>query len=319
MTSTHAVALGIALGCVNHAEAEPVDDPLPSWNDGAPKRALLELVGRVTTPGSPDYVRPAERVAVFDNDGTLWAEQPMYAQADFLSEHGVLGGTAEDFATRVEAWISIARNPVTGCRYIDMVYQPQLELLAYLRGHGFRVFIVTGGGAAFVRPWSERVYGIGRERVIGSRPRLVYEVIAGRGQVVRVRKPDLIDNGPDKPVGIEQGIGRRPILAFGNSDGDYEMLEYTTTAPGPRLGLLLHHTDAVREWAYDRWSLVGRLARALDDAPVHGWIVVDMRRDWRTVFPPPETSSWPRTRNQTSSSSSETTSESGISPVTAQE
>jgi hypothetical protein len=264
-----------------------VTDPLPSWTESPAKHAIVTFVARVATPGSKDFLPPPERVAVFDNDGTLWAEQPAYVETVFASERpGALGGTSERFEWNVLAWIAIARNPLTGRRYTEMVYQPQLELLAYLRANGFAVFVVTGSDAAFVRAWSERVYGIPRERVIGSRPRLTYEVIAGYGEVVRARDRDLAVDGPGKPVGIEQGIGRRPILAFGNSDGDYEMLEYTTTPPGARLGLILHHTDAVREWAYDRTSRVGRLSRALDDAPARGWIVVDMRRDWRVVFPP---------------------------------
>jgi phosphoserine phosphatase len=275
------VGVALALGAANG----PGADPLPSWSDSRAKRAILGFVARVTGPG-PDHVPPAERIAVFDNDGTLWPEQPMYVQKAFVLDRlrAPVGGTTEEFEAAVDDWISTARHPRTGRLYTDMVYTPMRELMAYLRANGFSIYIVTGGGAEFVRPWVERVYGIPRDHVIGSWVKLAYERRDGRGVVVRQPAVDVINDGPGKPIGIERVIGRRPILAFGNSDGDYEMLEYTTTARGPRLGLILHHTDAARECAYDRASHTGRLARALDDAPAHGWIVVDMRRDWRVVF-----------------------------------
>jgi phosphoserine phosphatase len=276
------VGVGVALGAANG----PGTDPLPSWNDGRVKRAILGFVARVTAPG-PDHVPPAERIAVFDNDGTLWPEQPMYVQKAFALDPmraASVGATTKEFEDAVAHWIATARHPQTGRLYTDMVYAPMRELMAYLRANGFSIYIVTGGGAEFVRPWVERVYGIPRDHVIGSWVKLAYERRDGRGVLVRQPAVDFITDGPGKPIAIEHVIGRRPILAFGNSDGDYEMLEYTTTAGGPRLGLILHHTDAAREWAYDRASHTGRLARALDNAPAHGWIVVDMRRDWRVVF-----------------------------------
>lgn len=302
-------------------------DPLPSWNDTPTKRALVGFVARVTQSGSPGFVPPAERIATFDNDGTLWAEQPMYFQAMFIfdrirtlaAEHpewkdqepyasvlkgdlkaALAGGerallemamathagrNTEAFEGIVREWISTARHPKTGRHYTDMVYQPMLELLAFLRAHGFKTFIVSGGGIEFMRPWAERVYGIPPEQIVGSSIRTRYEVRDGKPELVRLAELNFIDDKAGKPVGIQQHIGRRPVLAFGNSDGDFEMLEWATAGAGPRLGLVLHHTDGEREWAYDRESAVGRLSRALDEAPKRGWAVVDMKRDWGKVFP----------------------------------
>jgi phosphoglycolate phosphatase-like HAD superfamily hydrolase len=302
-------------------------DPLPSWNGGATRTAIAEFVGRVTQEGGPDYVPPADRIAVFDNDGTLWSEQPMYVQLAFVldrvkalapqhpewkdqqpfkaalegdmkalaesGEHGLLelvmathaGNTTEEFAAIVKDWLAAARHPKTGRPYTEMVYQPMLELLAYLRDNGFKTFIVSGGGIEFMRPWAEAVYGIPPEQVIGSSIKTKYEVRDGKPALVRLPELNFIDDKAGKPVGINQHIGRRPIAAFGNSDGDFQMLEWTTAGGGARLGLIVHHDDAEREYAYDRNSAIGRLDRGLDEAPQRGWVVVSMKNDWERVFP----------------------------------
>jgi len=318
------VGLLVAAGVASPAFAA---DPLPSWNDGAAKQAIVTFVERVTRSGSPDFVPVAERIATFDNDGTLWAEQPFYFQLAFAldrvkalaprhpewkeqepfasllkgdvaralagGEHALLeivmaahaGTTTEEFDAIVREWTETARHPKTGRLYTEMVYQPMVELLGYLRANGFKTFIVSGGGIEFMRPWTERVYGIPPEQVVGSSIETKYEMRDGVPVLVRLPKLDFVDDKAGKPVGIQSHIGRRPLMAFGNSDGDFEMLEWTTAGPGPRFGLIVHHTDAEREWAYDRESSVGRLERALDAAPARGWTVVDMRRDWRTVWP----------------------------------
>jgi phosphoglycolate phosphatase-like HAD superfamily hydrolase len=302
-------------------------DPLPSWNDGNARAAILSFVARVTTHGGPAFVPPAERIAVFDNDGTLWGEQPMYFQAFFVfdrvkalapqhpewkakepfasvlkgdvtsalagGERALLemamathaGTTTEGFERIVGDWIATAKHPKTGRLYTEMVYQPMLELLAYLRANGFKTFIVSGGGIEFMRPWAERVYGVPPEQVIGSSVKARYEVRDGRPVLLRLPELNFIDDKEGKPVGIQQHIGRRPIAAFGNSDGDFQMLEWTTAGPGPRLALLVHHDDATREAAYDRESAIGRLARGLDEAGRRGWVVASIARDWKTVFP----------------------------------
>ncbi len=301
--------------------------PLPSWNDGSARKAIISFVARVTTESGPGYVPPSERIAVFDNDGTLWSEQPMYVQFAFAldrvkalapahpewkstqpfkaalegdasalaasGERGLLhlimathaGNTTEEFEEIVNTWITRARHPKTGRLYTEMVYQPMLELLAYLRANGFKTFIVSGGGVEFMRPWAERVYGIPPEQVIGSSIKTRYEVRDGRPVLLRLPELNFIDDKEGKPIGIHQHIGRRPIAAFGNSDGDFQMLEWTTAGPGPRLGLLVHHDDGVREVAYDRESAIGRLARGLDEAGQRGWVVASMKNDWRLVFP----------------------------------
>jgi len=302
-------------------------DPLPSWNDTAPKKALVAFVEKVTKPGSPDFVPVAERIATFDNDGTLWAEQPMYFQLLFAldrvkalaSQHPewkgeepfssllrgdvkatLAGGepaitrivmathaemTTEEFHTIVSAWIDTARHPVTKRLYTEMVYQPMLELLAYLRANSFKTFIVSGGGIDFMRPWTEKVYGIPPEQVIGSTIKTKFEIRDGVPVLVRLPELDFIDDKQGKPIGIQQHIGRRPIAVFGNSDGDLEMFQWTTAGAGPRLAVIVHHTDAEREWAYDRESTIGPPDKALDQAKTKGWTVVDMKRDWRVIFP----------------------------------
>jgi hypothetical protein len=304
------------------------DDPLPSWKEGPPRQAILDFVAKVTGEGSPDFVRAEDRIAVFDNDGTLWCEQPVYVQAVFvrdrvqalapehpewertqpfkallegdrktlteLGERGMVdlvlathaGMTDADFARLVRDWMASARHPRFDRPYTRCVYQPMLEVLGYLRANGFRTYIVSGGGVEFMRAWSAPVYGVPPEQVIGSTIGTRYELRGEQPVLVRLPEVDFIDDKAGKPVAIGKFIGKRPIAAFGNSDGDYEMLRYVTAGPGARLGLIVHHTDAEREYAYDRDSHVGRLARALDEAPQRGWTVVDMRRDWRQVFSP---------------------------------
>jgi len=302
-------------------------DPLPSWSDGPAKKAITDFVRRVTTPGGQEFVAPSERIAVFDNDGTLWCEQPMYFQLAFAidrvkalapahpewkdkepfkailagdvkaalagGEKAILevvaathsGMTTEEFEKAVKEWAATAKHPKLGRLYTECVYQPQLELLAYLRANGFKTFIVSGGGIDFMRPWAERVYGIPPEQVIGSRAKVKLEVRDGKPVLVKEAGIDLVDDGAGKPVGIYQGIGRRPILAFGNSDGDLQMLQYTAGGEGARLALIVHHDDAEREVAFDRASHIGRLDKALDEAAAKGWTVVSMKREWKAVFP----------------------------------
>lgn len=301
-------------------------EPLPSWNDTAPRKAIIAFVEKVTKEGSPDFVPPAERIAVFDNDGTLWAEQPAYFQLLFVfdrvkalasqhpewketepfasllkgdlkavaaaGEKGALtllaathaGLTTDEFAKTVTDWITTAKHPQTGRLFTEMVYQPMLELLGYLRANGFKTFIVSGGGIEFMRPWAERVYGIPPEQVVGSSLKLKFEIRDGKPVLVKLPEIDLIDDKEGKPVGIQSHIGRRPVAAFGNSDGDLAMLQWTTAGSGARFALIVHHTDAEREWAYDRTSSIGKLDRALDEAAAKGWTVVSMKDDWNNIF-----------------------------------
>ena len=301
-------------------------DPLPSWNDGPAKQALFAFVAAVTEEGGKDYVPPSERIAVFDNDGTLWVEQPIYTQAAFLfdrvkelaprhpewkttqpfqaalagdmkgvaasGQKGLLdlvlathtGVTAEEFTGLVTKWLGTARHPRFGRPYTELVYQPQLELLRYLRASGFKTFIVSGGGIEFMRPWSERIYGVPPEQVVGSSVKTKFQTKGGKPALVRIPKLNFVNDKAGKPVGIYEHIGRRPILAFGNSDADMQMIQYTKAGKGRRLGLFLHHTDGDREYAYDRKSHVGTLDKALDQAEANDWIVVDMKNDWKTVF-----------------------------------
>ncbi|MCF7983782.1 MAG: haloacid dehalogenase-like hydrolase [Thiohalocapsa sp.] len=302
-------------------------DPLPSWNDGAAKTAITEFVAAVADPEHADYVAPSERIAVFDNDGALWVEQPIYTQLAFVLERlktmapqhpewqeqqpfkaalagdmdsvgdagmeGLMqllmathaGMSTDEFAAVATDWLATARHPRFERPYTELVYQPTLELLDYLRANGFKTFIVSGGGIAFMRPWTERVYGIPPEQVVGSQIALKYSTDLGTPVIMRKPEIAFIDDKAGKPVGIQRHIGRRPIFAWGNSDGDYQMLQWTTAGDGRRLGMLLHHDDAEREYAYDRDSHVGRLDRGLDDAAGKGWVVVSMQRDWGSVFP----------------------------------
>lgn len=307
--------------------ASAQDDPLPSWNDGPTKEAIVGFVEKVTEEGGPDYVRPEDRIATFDNDGTLWAEKPVYFQLLFAidrvkqlaPEHpewkdkqpfnaaiegdmktlaaSGLKGIAElvmashagmspaEFQKIAGDWLATAKHPRFKRPYTDLVYQPMLELLSYLRDNGFTTYIVSGGGIEFVRNFSESKYGIPPAQVVGSSIKTKYEVVDGVPTLIRLPEMNFINDKDGKPVGINQYIGQRPIFASGNSDGDYQMLEWTTAGEGPRFGLILHHTDAEREYAYDRDSSVGRLNKALDDAPSKGWVVIDMKKDWKTVFP----------------------------------
>ena len=303
------------------------DEPLPSWYDGAAKTAIVDFVARVTDKSSPHYVPPQARIATFDNDGTLWAEQPLYFQLTFALDRvrtlapkhpewkekepfksvltgdlaGVLAGgetallqlvmathagmTTDEFEQVVKDWIATARHPRFDRPYTECVYQPMLELLSYLRANGFKTWIVSGGGIEFMRPWAERVYGIPPEQVVGSSIKTKFEIRDGSPVLVRLAEVNFIDDKAGKPVGINQHIGRRPILAFGNSDGDLQMLQWTAAGHGARLMLLVHHTDAEREWAYDRESAIGRLDKALDEAKRREWTVVDMKKDWEFIFP----------------------------------
>lgn len=319
------VALALVFAAATAALA--ADDPLPSWNDGAAKASIIAFVDKVTTDGSPDFVPVEARIATFDNDGTLWSEQPIYFQIAFavdrlkvmaaadpaiaenatvkavlsgdraklaaIGEKGLLeivamthaGMSVDDFTSIVRAWLASARHPRFDRPYTDLVYQPMLELLAYLRERGFKTFIVSGGGIDFMRPWAPAAYGIPPEQIVGSSGKTQWQLVGDRPSIMKLPEVDFIDDGPGKPLGIERFIGRRPVFAAGNSDGDLQMLQWTTLDSGPRFALIVHHTDAVREWAYDRDSVVGRLDKALDEAPKRGWLVVDMKDDWKVIYP----------------------------------
>jgi phosphoglycolate phosphatase-like HAD superfamily hydrolase len=300
-------------------------DPLPSWNEGSTKQSILDFVRGVTTAGEPYFVTPEERIAVFDNDGTLWSEQPFYLQVAFVfdrmkamaPEHpewkdnplytAVLAGdmktvaaggvkgllelatithagmTTEEFAKIAADWIASARHPKFDRLYTDVIYQPMLELLAYLRANGFKTFIVSGGGVEFMRVFAEKVYGIPPEQVIGSSIVTKFEMVDGVPVLMRLPELNFMDDNVGKPVAINMHIGRRPIAAFGNSDGDLQMLQWTSGGTGSRFGLLVHHTDPLREYAYDV-SPLGKLEVALTEAAAKGWTVVDMKNDWNRVF-----------------------------------
>jgi phosphoserine phosphatase len=302
-------------------------EPLPSWNEGPTKSAITSFVARVTTAGSPDFIKPEDRIATFDNDGTLWCEQPMYFQLMFAldrikamapqhpewketepfksvldgdmrglvasGEKGLIelvavthaGMSTDEFNALVTDWLKTAKHPKYDRPYDQLVYQPMLELLAYLRDNGFKTYIVSGGGVEFMRAFAEDAYGIPPEQVIGSTGVTKFEIRDGKPVLLKEPKINFVDDGPGKPVAINQVIGRRPVMAFGNSDGDQQMLEWTTAGDGPRFGLLVHHTDAEREYAYDRKSHIGKLDTALDEASAKGWTVVDMKNDWQTIFP----------------------------------
>ncbi|MDD2738840.1 MAG: HAD family hydrolase [Methylomonas lenta] len=304
-----------------------VIDPMPSWNNVPAKADIIKFVNDVSQIDSINYVPVAERIAVFDNDGTLWSEQPLYAQLAFAldrvkataaqhpewteqepfksvlagdmkavmagGEHALLklimvthaGMTTEEFAQTVKDWLATAKHPKYNRPYTELVYQPMLELLTYLRYNGFQTYIVSGGGIEFMRPWTERIYGIPPEQVIGSSIKTQFELRDGKPILLRLPEVDFIDDKDGKPVAINKFIGRRPIAAFGNSDGDLQMLQWTTAGDGSRFGLLIHHTDADREAAYDRQSSIGRLDKALDEAGQKGWTVVDMKTDWQQIFP----------------------------------
>ncbi len=304
-------------------------DPLPSWHEGAAKDRIRDFITRATTAGGPDFVVPAERIAVFDNDGTLWSEQPLCVQLAFALDRvkqmapqhpewrtqppfqAVLendldavaaggdrallellmathaGTTTDEFQALARDWLTRARHPRFQRRYDELVYRPMLELLDYVRANGFRTFIISGGGIEFIRTFAERVYGIPPEQVLGSSQKTKFEIRDGKPVLVRLPEIDFFDDKEGKPVGINHFIGRRPIAAFGNSDGDLAMLQWTVAGEGARLALLVHHTDAEREFAYDRQAVSGHLDRALDEARQRGWVVVDMKNDWKTVYGEP--------------------------------
>jgi phosphoserine phosphatase len=303
------------------------NEPLPSWNDTSAKYDIISFVEKVTRKDSVDYVAPTERIAVFDNDGTLWGEQPLYFQAIYAFDrvkamapehpewkdkepfasvlkgdlHGALAGgekallelvmathagmTTEEFSSSVHEWITTAKHPKTGRLYTDMIYQPMLELLDYLRANQFKTFIVSGGGIEFMRVFAEEVYGVPSEQVIGSSIRTKFEMRDDGPVLVRLPELNFIDDKEGKPVAINQHIGHRPLAAFGNSDGDLQMLQWTCSSDGARLCLIVHHTDSEREWAYDRESHIGRLDQALNEATKNNWTVVDMKTNWKQIYP----------------------------------
>ena len=317
-------------GCRATQPAGPqtIADPLPGWNDSPAKKAITDFVAKVTKEGSADFVPVAERIATFDNDGTLWSEQPIYFQFAFALDRikalapqhpewkrkqpfkGVLEGDmkalfasgekglvellitthtgmpTDEFHKAVADWLATARHPRFNRPYTDLVFQPMLELLTYLRANGFKTFIVSGGTVEFMRVWTERIYGIPPEQVVGSSFVTKFEMRKdGKPVLFREPKIDFFDDGPGKPVGIQKFIGRRPIMSFGNSDGDQQMLEWTAAGSGARLICLVHHTDSDREWAYDRNSHIGKLDKALDEATARGWVVVDMKQNWKVIYP----------------------------------
>jgi hypothetical protein len=317
-------ALSVALAIV---PLLAIANPLPSWNDSGARATIIEFVESVTDPASDAYVTPADRIAVFDNDGTLWSEKPIYFQGLFAidrlremaaededilrsdvlraavqgdlakvaaaGEAGLLeilaithsGLTVDSFVAASRDWMAGARHPGTGMAYDDMVYQPMLELLRYLRDEGFSTWIVSGGGLHFIRAFAEQAYNIPPQQVIGTTGKASYVVTDGEPAIMKDPSIFFIDDKAGKPLAIDARIGKRPILAAGNSDGDFQMLEWTTSGEGPRLGILIHHTDGEREFAYDRDSHVGRLARGLDEGPDRGWLTVDMSKDWARIWP----------------------------------
>jgi phosphoglycolate phosphatase-like HAD superfamily hydrolase len=302
-------------------------DILPSWKEGKSKQSIVNFVTIVTSEGSKDFVPESERIATFDNDGTLWAEQPMYFQLLFAvdrvkalasehpewkdkqpfaailkgdlknalagGEHSILelvmathaGMTTEEFKNIVKDWIMTARHPISKRLYSEMVYQPMIELLSYLRENGFKTYIVSGGGTDFMRAFAQNVYGIPPEQVIGSTGKLKFEINNGKPELIKLPSVDFIDDKEGKPINIQKIIGRRPIAAFGNSDGDLQMLQWTAAGTGARLCMYVHHTDSEREWSYDRTSSIGRLDKGLDEAKSKNWLVVDMKNDWKNIFP----------------------------------
>ena len=324
LAALFASAAGVTMSALDPVRAQ--NGPLPSWNEGSARQSILDFVAAVTREGSPDFVPAPERIATFDNDGTLWCEHPMYVQLAFAldrvktlaplhpdwkrrqpfkaviegdmralaasGEKGLVeliavthaGMSTDEFTKIVSEWLGTARHPRFHKPYTELVYQPMLELLAYLRANGFKTFIVSGGGIEFMRPWSEPVYGVPPEQVVGSSIKTRFEMRDGRPTLFRLAEINFVDDKTGKPIGINEHIGRRPIAAFGNSDGDLEMLQWTTMSGGRRLGLIVHHTDAEREYAYDRDAHFGKLDTALDAALLNKWAVVDMKKDWNRIF-----------------------------------
>ena len=318
---------GPCLGLIILAFPAYAQDPLPSWNEGKSKQQILDFVKDVTTASSSNFIPPGERIATFDNDGTLWSEQPAYFQLLFAIDRvkalapnhpewkeqqpfksvlendmaalaasgtkGLLqlvmashaGMTTAEFEKIVQDWLATAKHPRFKRPYTDLVYQPMLELLDYLRANAFKTYIVSGGGIEFMRPWVEQVYGIPPEQVVGSSIKTKFTVRDGTPVIVRLPEIDFIDDKAGKPIAIHKFIGRRPIAAIGNSDGDLQMLQWTAAGKGRQLMIIVRHTDPDREWAYDRKSTIGRLDKALDEANARGWTVVDMKKDWNVIYP----------------------------------
>lgn len=316
-----------SLNTENAEKEPPVETNLESWMEGESASKIQDFVKKTTTKGSPEFIPEKDRIAVFDNDGTLWGEQPFYFQLayslDFIQKHapnhpdwakdpilkaamngdieGVMAGgekglieivmkshagmTEDQFDEAVRNWLATSKHPQTGKAYNQMIYQPMVELLEYLRANGYKTFIVSGGGIDFMRVWAEEAYGIPSYQIMGSSIKAKYEEVDGKMQIVKIPELNFFDDKAGKPVGIHQQIGKRPVIAVGNSDGDFEMLQYTTESEGPRLGILIHHTDSVREYAYDSLSHIGNLKKGLIEGPSRGWLIIDMAKDWTTIYP----------------------------------
>lgn len=322
------VAASILISCTPTQKNEAnLKDPLPSWNEGETKSAILDFVEEVTDPASKQFIEVADRIATFDNDGNLWSEQPAYFQLFFgidrvkqlaaehpewktqqpfkavleddfktlasFGEHGLVelvmvshgNTTTEEFESAVKQWLATAKHPRFNRPYTQLVYQPMLELLDYLRSKDFKTFIVSGGGIEFMRPWVEEVYGIPRDQVVGSSVKTEFTFQDGEPVIMRLPEMEFIDDKEGKPLGIHRFIGRKPVFASGNSDGDLQMMQWTASGEGARFMLYLHHTDGEREWAYDRDSHIGRLDKGLDEAREKGWTVIDMKKDWKVIYP----------------------------------
>jgi phosphoserine phosphatase len=318
--------LATSFTILQNEEIQKAKDPLPSWNEGLVKKSITDFVTKTTKKGSTDFIAVADRIACFDNDGTLWSEQPMYFQLAFAidrikamaSQHpewkttqpfqallegdiktALAGGekalmqiimtthagmTTDAFEKTVKDWMATAIHPVKKKRYDELIYQPMIELLDYLRANGYKTYIVSGGGVDFMRPWVEKAYGIPPEQVIGSSGKVKYEMVDGKPALVKLPEINFIDDKEGKPVAIHQYIGKRPVFTGGNSDGDYAMLQYTAAGDGLRFGMIIHHTDEVREWKYDRQSSIGHLEKGLDDAAKYNWQIVDMKKEWKKVY-----------------------------------
>ncbi len=326
------VVFAFLLASCNLKEKQPdretsTNDPLPSWQEGTTKQAIIDFVTNTTKEGV-GFIPMADRIACFDNDGTLWSEQPMYFQFAFALDQvkvmapqhpewknkqpfkallegdlktALAGGekalleivmtahsgmTTEEFDKTVTDWMATATHPKTGKHYNEMIFQPMVELLIYLRTNGYKTFIVSGGGVDFMRPWVEKAYGISPDQVVGSSGKVKYDTLDGKPVLIKLPEINFIDDKQGKPIGIHQYIGKRPVFTVGNSDGDYAMLQWTSTATDyPRFGMIVHHTDSVREWAYDRDSHIGKLEKGLEDAAKYNWKVVDMKVDWKNIYP----------------------------------
>jgi hypothetical protein len=326
------VAVAVLIICCNQlpakVETNASSDPLPSWNEGPSKKAIIDFVNKTTQEGGSEFIPISDRIACFDNDGTLWCEQPIVFQVYFAFDRikmlapqhpewkttqpfkailegdmntALAGGdkalmqilaathtgmTTEEFEKIVKDWMATAKHPLTGRHYNEMIYQPMVELLKYLRANGYKTFIVSGGGVDFMRCWTEQAYGIPPYQVVGSSGKLKYDTTGKKPVLIKLPELNFIDNAEGKVIGIYQYIGKRPVFTAGNSDGDYAMMQWTCTGSGPRFGMFVHHTDAVREYAYDRHVSNGQLEKGLDDAKKYNWLIVDMKNDWKVIYPP---------------------------------